>query len=144
VIIAVTAVYIFPVVNSMQSARVGARFLQRQYLAESVFFEEYEENRRGLEELWRARRILSAGEVFSVLADISGKYEEFGLCNLEFSVAEASSSQKHVGAELTGDFFNLIEYIKFIGEQTNVRSFCVSDIMNETVRLRIMFSLEFF
>jgi hypothetical protein len=142
-----------PAVNSLRSGRENTRLLERRYAAERLLYEEYESNRQELAKIRESGKILSHDEMIKTLAEIAELGETFGLVNTDFFASEVTGNvigaagtsrlfEMRVRTEHEGAFYNLQGFFyEFLGGYGQTRSFSISEITEETARLRLDFSL---
>ncbi|MDR0273469.1 MAG: hypothetical protein LBI27_09160 [Clostridiales bacterium] len=148
VVTVIAAFFCAPTVGSLRNGRASVRMQERVFSAESGMLAELEVNLRELEEIRSG--ILHYNDMLPVLDEISGLVAAYELRGLELSTSEISDAdfgdsvlyEMRVRAEYEGDFFNLVSFLRdFTGGYGNTRSFYFSDIMEESARLRLEFSL---
>ena len=146
-------IFISPVIGSLKSGLASVRLQESRYSAERRLLVEYEDNLRELEEIRAGRRVLEKSEIIPLLAEISMLGTVFGLNSLDFTASEIAENvigadeisrlyEMRVRMEYEGNFYDLISFLReFMGGYGNTRSFYFSDIMSETSKLRMEFSL---
>jgi len=138
--------WLFPIAGSLRSVTAGVRQMDRRYSAERIFFAEYEENKRELEEIRTS--FLMYNEKLPVLVKISHMGERHRLGNSQFesvnmSVGHADEGRMYetrVNTEYSGAFEDIISFLhEFSESDGKIRSFSV--FANENAVIRLRFSL---